>query len=111
MLGACANGIFALWAAEIRRWVKPVYSKWFHNAIGIIAFVIGMASIAYSYDMRQIRGQFTVEIRIALKWATAITAALSLVGAIRSFYDQTKGVVMTTINCFSRSESELPLKQ
>lgn len=48
MMGAFLNGTIALWAPEIRRWIKPVYSKFFHNVIGIIAFAIGMASIRFA---------------------------------------------------------------
>lgn len=48
MMGAFLNGTLALWAPEIRKWIKPVYSKWFHNVIGIIAFAIGMASIRFA---------------------------------------------------------------
>lgn len=54
MMGAFVNGTLALWAPEIRRWIKPVYSKWFHNCIGIIAFVIGMASIRFSVEISAI---------------------------------------------------------
>lgn len=35
------NGTSALWSKELYRFVKPVYTKIFHNFIGIAAFVIG----------------------------------------------------------------------
>lgn len=35
------NGLSALWATELRSYVKPVYSKFFHNFCGIFTFVVG----------------------------------------------------------------------
>lgn len=132
MMGAFLNGTIALWAPEIRKWIKPVYSRWFHNVIGIIAFAIGMASIRYNcdyycqheickfelficsshgYDLRDFRTRSTVPYMYALKWAAYITTVLSLIGAIKSLYEQTKGVVLTVKNSLSSSASELPLKE
>ncbi|KAG4072275.1 hypothetical protein HA402_004207 [Bradysia odoriphaga] len=93
MMGAFLNGTIALWAPEIRKWIKPVYSRWFHNVIGIIAFAIGMASISHGYDLRDFSRRSTVPIMYALKWAAYVTAVLSLIGAVKSLYEQTKGVI------------------
>lgn len=35
------NGVSALWAFELRKFVRPVYSKLLHNLHGIVAFVLG----------------------------------------------------------------------
>lgn len=35
------NGLSAMWATEMRAWVKPVYNKFFHNLCGLLAFIIG----------------------------------------------------------------------
>jgi len=110
MMIAFLNGTLALWAPEIRRWIKPVYSKFFHNVIGIVAFAVGMASISYGYDLHDFANRSTLQIRHALKWAAYITAVLSLIGAVRSLYGQAKGVILTTKNSLSSSSSELPLK-
>lgn len=41
LLISLLNGISALWAHELRKCVKPVYNKFFHNFVGIATFVIG----------------------------------------------------------------------
>lgn len=35
------NGISALWAIDLRKYVAPVYLKIFHNLTGLAAFVLG----------------------------------------------------------------------
>lgn len=66
---------------------------------------------SHGYDLKDFRNRSTTQIGFALKWAAYVTAALSLIGAIRSLYEQTKGVIITTKNLLYSSSSELPLKQ
>lgn len=52
MVIALLNGISALWSAEIYKSfkrIKPVYSKWFHNLVGILTFVMGMYVLDSEY--------------------------------------------------------------
>lgn len=38
---AMVNGMSALWSAEMRKFVAPVYLKYFHLVVGLTAFVLG----------------------------------------------------------------------
>lgn len=38
---AMANGVSALWSVEMRKYVAPVYLKFFHVVVGLTAFVLG----------------------------------------------------------------------
>jgi len=43
---AAAGGIFTLYAAKLKDWVKPSYIKLSHTIIGMITFVLGVAAQA-----------------------------------------------------------------
>jgi hypothetical protein len=43
---AAAGGIFTLYAAKLKDWVKPFYIKLIHIIIGTITFVLGVAAQA-----------------------------------------------------------------
>lgn len=42
------NGTSAIWSTELYKWVKPVYSKIFHNITGIAAFVLGKFTCSFT---------------------------------------------------------------
>lgn len=82
------NGVSAMWATEWRRWVRPVYSKFFHNVCGLLAFVIGMVSQYYSYDTGRVIRASTKEIRVAMQVVACVTIVLTAYGALRSLGGQ-----------------------
>jgi len=43
---AATGGIFTLYAAKLKDWIKPSYIKLIHTIIGIITFVLGVAAEA-----------------------------------------------------------------
>lgn len=98
----------------------PLQSEW--RALGINAYYYYcqyelhkfhqlFICSSHGYDLRDFRVRSTVPYMYALKWAAYITTVLSLIGAIKSLYEQTKGVVLTVKNSLSSSTSELPLKE
>lgn len=43
MVFGLVNGILSLWAQELRFFVRPVYSKFLHNLVGLLAFITGIS--------------------------------------------------------------------
>ncbi|XP_031624356.1 cytochrome b561 domain-containing protein 2-like [Contarinia nasturtii] len=78
------NGIFALWAVELKKYFRPIYLKLAHNLNGLIAFVLGMTSLYFGYDKGFMKLNSREDIRLWLQALAIITILLSLVGAIRS---------------------------
>lgn len=85
------NGTSALWSKELFRFVKPVYSKLFHNVIGIVAFVLGMASLIYGFNKFQFQLLTSAEGIVALQVLCGITIVLSLFGAAKSLWRLIQG--------------------
>lgn len=85
------NGTSALWARELFRWVKPVYTKLFHNVIGITAFATGMASLVYGFNKFPFRIVASPEVIIAIQTMSGLTIFFSLIGAAKSLRRLTEG--------------------
>lgn len=85
------NGTSALWAKELIGCVKPVYSKLFHNIIGIGAFTTGMSSLIYGLNKFPIRQLTSADGIIALQVLCGITIILSLFGAAKSLWRLIQG--------------------
>ncbi|XP_055300560.1 transmembrane reductase CYB561D2-like isoform X2 [Sitodiplosis mosellana] len=86
------NGVSALWAAELRTYVKPVYLKFAHNLNGIAAFVLGMVALYFGYDKGFMEKNSREDIRMWLQALAIITIILSLIGALRSTLKFTRAV-------------------
>uniref|UniRef100_A0A182FND4 ascorbate ferrireductase (transmembrane) n=1 Tax=Anopheles albimanus TaxID=7167 RepID=A0A182FND4_ANOAL len=78
------NGVAALYTVKIRHLVKPIYVKLCHYLTGIVAFVIGMTSLALEYSPRMISRQH----RNMIVAFTAITTALTLIGVCKTMFNQ-----------------------
>lgn len=86
------NGTSALWARELFRWVKPVYTKLFHNFVGIMAFVLGMSSLIYGFNKFPFRIVASAEVIIAMQVMCGLTIFASLFGAAKSLVRLVQGV-------------------
>ncbi|XP_053692040.1 uncharacterized protein LOC128740521 [Sabethes cyaneus] len=82
------NGIASYFAAKIRHIIRPIYVKLCHYLTGIVAFVIGMVSLALEYSPRRMQ---SVENKNMLISFTTIVIALTLIGAVKTIYGQMKG--------------------
>ncbi|XP_055643502.1 uncharacterized protein LOC129779816 [Toxorhynchites rutilus septentrionalis] len=83
------NGVAALYATKIRHIIKPIYIKLCHYLTGIVAFVIGMVSLALEYSPRRMG---SVEHSNMLISFTTIVIALTLIGVIKTMFGQFKGM-------------------
>ena len=85
------SGLPALFAARLRKTVRPVIGKFIHNFLGILCFAIGMASQCYGYKKRWSaeapQGMGTVLIA-----TTAMITVFSLIGSLRSLWEQFKSL-------------------
>ncbi|XP_058455895.1 uncharacterized protein LOC131433101 [Malaya genurostris] len=83
------NGIASYFSLKIKHIIRPVYVKLGHYLTGIVAFVIGMVSLALEYSPRRMQ---SVENKNMLISFTTIVIALTLVGAVKTMYGQFKGL-------------------
>lgn len=89
------NGVTNLFSREMRKMIKPVYQRFFHNLMALVTFVLGMAALYYGIEKRTIRSYATEEICLILKIFLCITIVTSSIAALRSGYEQLKDVVST----------------
>ncbi|XP_065088447.1 transmembrane reductase CYB561D2-like [Ochlerotatus camptorhynchus] len=83
------NGWAALYAVKIKHIIKPIYVKLSHYLCGIVAFVIGMTSLALEYTPRRMQSKENVNMLILF---TSIVSALTVIGAGKTMYGQLKGM-------------------
>lgn len=87
------NGVTNLFSFEMRKLLKPVYQRFFHNCMALVTFVLGMAALYYGFDKRTVSTYATEEIRWILKIFLCITIITSSLAALKSGYQQFKDVV------------------
>uniref|UniRef100_A0A182JZY5 ascorbate ferrireductase (transmembrane) n=1 Tax=Anopheles christyi TaxID=43041 RepID=A0A182JZY5_9DIPT len=78
------NGIAAMYTVKIKHIIKPLYVKMCHYLTGIVAFVIGITSLALEYTPRMI----SVQHKHMLIAFSTITTALTLVGVCKTMFNQ-----------------------
>lgn len=84
------QGFAAYFAQEIKVYIKPVYTKLLHILMATICFVTGMVSLVYGYQKNTVRKNSTEDIRLGLLIITSITTILSLIGAVKTVFQQIK---------------------
>uniref|UniRef100_A0A182NBE4 ascorbate ferrireductase (transmembrane) n=1 Tax=Anopheles dirus TaxID=7168 RepID=A0A182NBE4_9DIPT len=82
------NGVAALYTVRIKHIIKPIYVKMCHYLTGIVAFVIGVTSLALEYSPRMVSAQH----RDMLIAFTAITTALTLIGVGQTMLTQCRNM-------------------
>ncbi|XP_062551818.1 probable transmembrane reductase CYB561D1 [Armigeres subalbatus] len=83
------NGVASIYAYKIRNIIKPIYVKMSHYICGIVAFVIGMTSLALEYSPRRMVSTENVNMLILF---SSIVAALTCIGVAKTMYSQFKGM-------------------
>uniref|UniRef100_A0A182QJL3 ascorbate ferrireductase (transmembrane) n=1 Tax=Anopheles farauti TaxID=69004 RepID=A0A182QJL3_9DIPT len=78
------NGVAALYTVQIKHIIKPIYVKMCHYLTGIVAFVIGVTSLALEYSPRMV----SLQHKNMLIAFTAITTALTLIGVCKTMLNQ-----------------------
>ncbi|XP_055549305.1 uncharacterized protein LOC129732441 [Wyeomyia smithii] len=82
------NGIASYYSVKIKHIIRPIYIKLCHYLTGIVAFVIGMVSLALEYSARRMASTENKNMLISF---TTIVIALTLIGAVKTMYGQLKG--------------------
>ncbi|XP_050078549.1 uncharacterized protein LOC126565416 [Anopheles maculipalpis] len=78
------NGIAAMYTVKIKHIIRPVYVKMCHYLTGIVAFVIGITSLALEYSPRMLSLQHK---HMLIAFST-ISTALTLVGVCKTMFNQ-----------------------
>lgn len=86
------NGTLALWSVELRHYLKPIQTKFFHNLVGTSAFIVGMVTLFLGYEYHFFFVGTPTEARMWCQAVAIITVLLSLLGATRSLITQSKAV-------------------
>lgn len=88
--------VIGFMAAETQlfsRFIRPVWLKFIHNVLGIIAYIIGIVSLIYGFYTHWFIFYTAEETRLAASVATGLVAAWSLYAAVISSYNQIKNIL------------------
>ncbi|XP_055372058.1 transmembrane reductase CYB561D2-like [Condylostylus longicornis] len=80
------SGICTLYNIEIKRFITPLINKFFHNVIGLSAFLAGMSALYYGYDTGFFKRKVEPDFADMMRTFTIITIILSSWGSLRSLY-------------------------
>lgn len=79
------QGVWAYFAYDLRAYMKPIKSRFFHNLVSLLCFVFGMISLCFGYPYGIDHGAFdTIEVQYSLIAIAVVTTVFSVVGAVRS---------------------------
>ena len=86
-------GVLAFFSARLRQFVRPVILKFLHNFLGIFCFVMGMVAMIYGLEKRWMKRHSSAEKAEACIIFTYIITVFSLVGALRSLFNQAVSLI------------------
>ncbi|XP_070498996.1 transmembrane reductase CYB561D2-like [Chironomus tepperi] len=87
------SGLSALFSYEVRRYLKPVISKFSHNTLALVTFITGMISLIYGWtDTRWARLYDPGNLRYMSSWSLGFIIAFTCIGAFKSWIYQLIGV-------------------
>uniref|UniRef100_A0A6E8VZ73 ascorbate ferrireductase (transmembrane) n=2 Tax=Anopheles coluzzii TaxID=1518534 RepID=A0A6E8VZ73_ANOCL len=84
------NGLMALFAPELRRRIRPIYSKLGHYLTGTVCYVLGMVAIVLAYEKKIYRQNTITEGITMMTVFTIAVTVLSMVGVVKTVYNQVK---------------------
>ncbi|XP_058123880.1 transmembrane reductase CYB561D2-like [Anopheles ziemanni] len=84
------NGLMALFAVELRRRIKPLYSKLSHYLTGTVCFVLGMVAIVLAYEKRIYKQNTIAEGVTMMTVFTIAVTVFSMVGVVKTVYNLLK---------------------
>lgn len=88
------QGVWAYFAYDLRAYVKPITSRFLHNFVSVLCFVIGMISLIFGYRHGAGHGLFdTIEIEYSLIVVAVVTTIFSVIGAVKSELDYVKKIM------------------
>jgi len=84
-------GLASLFPRPLRRFLKPLLSKWTHNVFGVAAFVTGMVSTIMGYtDLGWTRQFDPGHMSIIMAWCLSFVTVITLIGPAKTFCNQMK---------------------
>ena len=92
------SGLSALFSYEVRRFLKPVLSKFFHNTFALTTFIAGMISLIYGWiDTRWARLYDPGNMRYISSWMIGFIIFFTCIGAFKSLIHQSIGVAKLSL--------------
>lgn len=89
------QGVWAYFAYDLRTYMKPITSRFLHNFVSLLCFVIGMISLIFGYRYGADHGAFdTIEMEYSLIAIAVITTVFSVLGAVKSGLNYLNKVVV-----------------
>lgn len=89
LLPTVLAGLTALFPVELKKYLKPLLSKFSHNLFAVATFVTGMISIVMGYtDLRFAKTYDPGDLRYAMAWFLGIMTVITLIGPAKSFANQ-----------------------
>jgi Eukaryotic cytochrome b561 len=87
------SGCPALFSLELRRFIKPLFSKATHNLLSVLSYTTGMVSIINAYDTRWAIQNDPGEIRFIMIWCLSFILVFTLIGPLKTGYGQVKDLI------------------
>ncbi|KAJ6597359.1 hypothetical protein Bhyg_15467 [Pseudolycoriella hygida] len=79
------QGVCVYFAYDLRSYVKPMTSRFVHNCVSVLCFLIGMFSLVVGYGYGSDYGVFDTKIiEYSLIVIAVVTTVFSIVGAVKS---------------------------
>jgi cytochrome b-561 domain-containing protein 2 len=87
------SGISALFSIELRKKVKPIYSKFIHTFLTLVSFSTGMVSIVIAYYTKSwLRRDDPGEIRFWIAAFTIVTILITVIAPLKTMWHQLKSI-------------------
>ncbi|CAG9798733.1 unnamed protein product [Chironomus riparius] len=87
------SGCSALYSIELKRYLKPIFSKFIHNLLAIIAFVTGIISVIIAYDTKSwAKKHDPGNVRVLMMWLLAFIIIFTLIGPIKTLWNHLKTI-------------------
>lgn len=81
------SGIVALFPMKLRKLLRPIFSKMYHNIFAITSFVFGMVSIIIGYNTRSPTKSIDPgNMNLAVIGLVAAVLAITLIGPLKTLY-------------------------
>ena len=88
------SGCSALYCVELKRHLKPVYSRFIHNILALTTFVTGMISVIIAYNTKTwAKKHDPGNMRVLMMWFLAFIIILTLIGPIKTLWNHLKTIV------------------
>lgn len=85
-----AQGIAAIYAYELRNFMKPIQNKFGHTMLASICYIVGMISLTFAYIDDWMIHNSTNDIRFWLIVFAIVSTFVTLFSAIKNMINQLK---------------------